>query len=57
MDDPLLSTPASNTIHDETKDSTELKADPKDDSVVLAQLVADPPVTKMKPRPLSFLFF
>ena len=45
MDDPLPSTPADNTIFDETDDSTELEPDPKDDSVVLVQPVADPPVT------------
>ena len=45
MDDPLLSTPADDTILDETNDSIESELDPKDDSVILAQLAADPPVT------------
>ena len=36
MDDPLPSTPASNTIFEEIDDSTESESDPKDDSVVLA---------------------
>ena len=49
MDDPLLSTPAGNTILDETDDSIESELDPKDDSIVLAQLVADPPVTPLVP--------
>ena len=47
MDDPLQSTPTGDTILDETDDSTELEPDPKDDSVVLAQLAADPPVTPL----------
>ena len=42
MDDPLPSTPADNTIFNEIDDSTKSKPDPKDDSVVLAQPVADP---------------
>ena len=37
MDDPLLSTPAGDTIPEKGDDSTEFEADPKDDSVVLAQ--------------------
>ena len=45
MDDPLQSTPVGDTILDETDDSTESEPDPKDDSVVLAQLATDPPVT------------
>ena len=45
MDDPLQSTPVDDTILDETDDSTESEPDPKDDSVILAQLAADPPVT------------
>ena len=49
IDDPLLPTPAGNTIHDEIEDSTESEADPKDDSVVLTQLAADPPVTSLVP--------
>ena len=49
MDDPLLSTPAGNTILDQTDDSIESELDPKDDSIVLAQLVADPSVTPLVP--------
>ena len=45
MDDPLQSTLAGDTILDETDDSTESESDPKDDSVVLVQLVMDPLVT------------
>ena len=44
MDDPLLSTPANDTIFEKTDDSTKSKPDLKDDSVVLAQPGADPPV-------------
>ena len=47
MDDPLQSTPADDTILDEIDDSTESEPDPKDDSVVLAQFAADPPVTPL----------
>ena len=36
MDDPLPSTPASDTIFEETNNSTQSKRDPKDDGVVLA---------------------
>ena len=39
MDDPLLSTPAGDTILEKGDDSTEFEADPKDDSVVLANLL------------------
>ena len=55
MDDPLLSTPAGDTIQKETNDSTESESDPKDDSIVLAQLAADPPVTPLLPstKPLN----
>ena len=45
MDDPLPSTPVGDTILDETDDSTELEPDPKDDSVILTQPAANPPVT------------
>ena len=41
MDDPLPSTPADDTILEESDDSTESKVDPKDDSVILAQPVVD----------------
>ena len=55
MDDPLLSTPAGDTIQKETNDSIESESDPKDDSIVLAQLAADPPVTPLLPstKPLN----
>ena len=53
MDDPLQSTPAGDTILDEIDDSTESKLDPKDDSVVLAQLVMDPSVTPLVPSTKS----
>ena len=49
MDDPLPSTPAGNTIFEETDDSTESKPNPKDDGVVLAQLAANPLVTPLVP--------
>ena len=49
MDDPLLSTPISDTIQEETDDSTKSESVPKDDSVVLAQLTADPPITPLVP--------
>ena len=47
MDDPLPSTPAGDTIQEETDDSTE--SNPKNDSIVLAQLVVDPSVTPLVP--------
>ena len=47
MDDPLLSTPTGDTILEETVDSTELESDPKDNSIVLAQLAVDPLVTPL----------
>ena len=55
MDDPLPSTPVSDTIPDETDNSTELEPDPKDDSVVLTQPVVNPPVTPSVPstKPLN----
>ena len=49
MDDPLLSTPISDTIQEETDDSTKSESVPKDDSVVLAQLAVDPPITPLVP--------
>ncbi|KAL0000117.1 hypothetical protein SO802_019719 [Lithocarpus litseifolius] len=49
MDDPLLSTPAGDSTLEETDDSIESEPDPKDDSVVLAQPAADPPVTPLVP--------
>lgn len=44
MDDPLPSTPTGDTTLGKSDDSTELEPDLKDDSVVLAQPAADPPV-------------
>ena len=45
MDDPLLTTPVGgDTVNEETNDSTQLKWDPKDDGVVLAQLAIKRPV-------------
>ena len=45
MDDPLLSTLASDTIQEETDDSME--PNPKDGSVVLAQLATNALVTSL----------
>ena len=55
MDDPPLLTPTSDTIQEETNNSTESESNPKDDSVVLAQPAADPPVTPLVPstKPLN----
>ena len=47
MDDPLLSTPANDTILDETNDSIESELDLKDDSIVFAQPAADLPITPL----------
>ena len=47
MDDPLPSTLVGDTIFEETDESTLLEQDPKDDSAILAQPVADPPVTPL----------
>ena len=49
MDDPLLSTPAEDTILDETDDSIESELDPKDGSVVFDQPATDLPVTPLVP--------
>ena len=49
MDNPLPLTPTGDTILDEIDDSIESELDPKDDSVVLAQSTADPPVTPSVP--------
>ena len=49
MDDPLPSTPTGDTTLEENDDSTKSEADPKDDSVILAQpltLLANPPNAK-----------
>ena len=45
MDDPLPTTPVGgDTVSEKTNDSTQLKWDPKDDGVVLAQLAIERPV-------------
>ena len=49
MDDPLPSTPTGDTILEESDDSTEPEADPKDDSVDVAQLAVDQPVIPLTP--------
>ena len=49
MDDPLPSTPVSNTLLEEIDNPTESEPDPKDDSVVLAQPVASPSITLLVP--------
>ena len=45
MDDPMPSTPAGDTIFEETDDSTQLERDPKNDSVILALLAVEKLVT------------
>ena len=45
MDEPMPSTPASDTIQEEIDDSMESK--PKDDSIVLTQPATDAPVTSL----------
>ena len=47
MDAPMPSTPASDTIFNETDDSTQLERDPKNDGVVLAQPIVEKPITPM----------
>ena len=47
MDEPLPSTPADDTIHEETDNSTEFN--PKDGNVVLAQPVTDALVSSLVP--------
>ena len=47
MDEPLPSTPASDTVQEETDNSTE--SNPKDDSIVLAQPATNAPVTLLVP--------
>ena len=49
MDNPLLSTPASDTIFEESDDSTESESSQKDDSVMLAQPAVNPSVTPLIP--------
>ena len=45
MDNPISLTPAGDTIFYETDNSTQLKRDPKNNGVVLAQPVMEKPVT------------
>ena len=47
MDDPLLSTPAGNAVPKETNYSNESEQDTQNDSLVLAQLAANPPVVSL----------
>ena len=48
MDDPLPTTPVgSDTISEETDDSTQSEQDPKDDGVVLAQPAVKGPVAPL----------
>jgi len=47
MDEPLPSTPASDTVQEETDDSAE--SNPKDDNIVLAQPATNAPVTLLVP--------
>ena len=50
MDDPVPMTPVgTNTVSEETDNSTQSKWDPKDDSVVLAQLAVKGPVAPLVP--------
>ena len=49
MNDPLLSTPTSDTTFEENDNSTESEANPEDDSVILAQLAMDKPVILLTP--------
>ena len=50
IDDPLLTTPAGGgTISEETDDFTQSERDPKDDGVILAQLVVERPVNPLIP--------
>ena len=45
MDDPMSLTPTGDTVVGESDDSTESDLPPKDDGIILAQPVANPPVT------------
>ena len=49
MDDPLPTTPAGDTIPEETDDSTKLEQDTQDDSIVLVQPAMNPPVVPLTP--------
>ena len=45
MDDPMPSTPTGDTVVGESDNSTESNLPPKDDGIILAQPIANPPVT------------
>ena len=49
MDDPLPSTLASDTIFEETDDSTQSECDSKNDGVILAQPAMEKPITPLIP--------
>jgi len=49
MDDPLLSTPAGDTVFEDTDDSTESEQDPKNDGIVLAQPIVEKTVIPLIP--------
>ena len=49
MDEPLPSTPAGDTILEDSDDSTKSEVDPKDDSVVLAQPIVHQPIIPLTP--------
>ena len=49
MDNPMPSTPAVDTIFEETDDSTQSKWDPKNDGVVLTQPTVEKPITLVIP--------
>ena len=45
MDGPMPSTPAGDTIFEDTNDSTQSERDPKNDGAVLAQPIVEKPIT------------
>ena len=47
MDDPMPSTPAGDTIFEDSDDSTQLKRDPKNNGVVLAQPAVEKLITSL----------
>lgn len=49
MDDSLSSTPAGDTVLEETDDSTESEPNPENKSIIFAQPVADLPVILLTP--------
>ena len=49
MDNPLPSTPASDTVFEDTNDSPESEWDPKNDGVILPQPVVEKAVTPLIP--------